>query len=134
MSEDRPDDLALIYDAQCPVCQAYSARSEIDAGAAGDLRRIDARGSDSLVQKITAAGLDLDEGMVVRYRGEFYHGADALHLLATLAPRKGLWNRVNRFFFGSLAMSRLSYPVLRAGRNLLLRILGRKKIRNLDRK
>ena len=132
MTDDRPGDLALIYDAQCPVCQAYGARSEIDAGAAAGMRRIDARSADDIVRAITAARLDLDEGMVVRYRGEFYHGADALHLLATLAPKTGAWNRINRFFFGSRTMSRLSYPVLRAGRNLLLRILGRKKIRNLE--
>jgi predicted DCC family thiol-disulfide oxidoreductase YuxK len=125
------DELALIYDGKCPVCTAYSCTVDIGDEAAPAIRRIDARGDDAMVKLATAAGLDLDEGMVVSYRGKFHHGADALHLMATLAPARGLWNRVNRFMFSSRAASRLMYPLLRSGRNLLLRLLGRKKINNL---
>lgn len=82
----------------------------------------------------TAAGLDLDDGMVVVHRGALYHGADALHLMATLAPKTGIRNRLNRIVFGKRPIARAAYPLLRAGRNTLLRLLGRKKIRNLDRK
>ena len=128
MSEpsDKPaEDLALIYDSHCPVCTVYSGAVEVEGTG---VRRIDARGSDALVQQATAAGLDLDEGMVVMHQGKLHHGADALHLMARLAPRRGFKNRLNRLLFGSRTLAHLSYPVLRAGRNLLLRILGRSKI------
>jgi hypothetical protein len=36
--------------------------------------------------------------------------------------------------FGSQAVSRFLYPLLRSGRNLLLRLLGRKKIDNLKKR
>jgi predicted DCC family thiol-disulfide oxidoreductase YuxK len=127
-SDDQP---VLIYDGECPVCSAYSRAAEIDEPK--PLRRIDARSDDALVRLAEAAGLDLDEGMVLVYRGRHYHGAEALHLMARLAPNTGLKNRLNRLLFGNEAMSRLSYPVLRAGRNALLRLLGRGRIRDLRR-
>ena len=129
-----PDELSIVYDGHCPVCSAYSGAAGVDEAAASGIRRIDARGDDALVAEATAAGLDLDDGMVVSYRGKLHHGADALHLMATLAPRKGAWNRLNRLMFGSRTVARLSYPLLRAGRGTLLRLLGRGKIRNLDRR
>jgi hypothetical protein len=48
--------------------------------------------------------------------------------MARLAPRRGLGNRLNRLLFGSLRLARLGYPLLRAGRNGLLRLLGRSRI------
>lgn len=128
------DELTLIYDGKCPVCTAYSCGVDVDPASASAVRIVDARGEDALINQATAAGLSFDEGMVVSYGGKFYHGADALHVLATLTPAKGVWNRINRFLFGSRAVSRFLYPMLRSGRNLLLRLLGRKKIRNLEKR
>ncbi len=129
------DDLAIIYDAECPVCTAYSCSVEIGQESAPGVRRINARdGDDALVRQAKAAGLDLDEGMVVAHNGKLYHGADALNIMARLAPRQGIGNRLHRLAFGNQAFSRLVYPVLRAGRNTLLKILGRTKIRDIDRK
>jgi predicted DCC family thiol-disulfide oxidoreductase YuxK len=125
-------DLAIIYDAECPVCTAYSCSVEIDGGNAANVRRINARSSDdALVQQAKAAGL---EGMVVVHQGRLYHGADALNIMARLAPKQGLGNRLNRLAFGNSTFSRLVYPVLRGGRNTLLRLLGRTKIRDIDSK
>ena len=127
------DQTSLIYDGECPVCIAYSDAVDTDSSA-GALKRIDARSDNALVKRATEEGLDLDDGMVLVHQGKLYHGADALHMMARLAPRKGLSNRLNRLLFGSRTLSHLSYPLLRAGRNGLLRLRGRAKIRNLDSK
>jgi predicted DCC family thiol-disulfide oxidoreductase YuxK len=119
------DDITLIYDGQCPVCTAYSCN--VDSGDA-QLKRIDARSSDPNVQAAVDAGFDLDEGMVVLHQGKLYHGAEAMHRMALLSPKSGLRNRLNRLMFGNLAIARALYPALRAGRNALLRLLGRQKI------
>jgi len=71
--------------------------------------------------------------MIVLHDGKMYHGADALNIMARLAPDHGFGNRLNKLLFSNPTVSRLSYPVLRAGRNTLLKILGRKKIRDIDR-
>ncbi|HET9398185.1 MAG TPA: DCC1-like thiol-disulfide oxidoreductase family protein [Sphingomicrobium sp.] len=129
--EDKPDELALIYDRECPVCTAYSCSVGVDETQAAGVRRINARDADdSLVRKAKEAGLDLDDGMVVVHKGELYHGADALNIMARLAPDRGFGNRLNKLLFGNRTMARLSYPLLRAGRNTLLRLLGRKKIKD----
>ena len=127
---ESPDETTLIYDGECPVCIAYSDSVDTDASQ-GALRRINARSDHALVRQATEEGLDLDEGMVVVHQGRLYHGADALHIMATLAPRTGVRNRLNRLLFGSRTVSRVAYPVLRGGRNTLLRLLGRSKIANL---
>jgi predicted DCC family thiol-disulfide oxidoreductase YuxK len=127
------DEIALIYDGECPVCTAYSCSVDVDEGKASGIRRINARSDDALVKQAKEAGVDLDEGMVVLHEGKMYHGADALNIMARLAPERGLRNRLNRLLFSNATASRLSYPLLRAGRNTLLKLLGRKKIGEIDR-
>lgn len=128
---DKPEELALIFDRECPVCTAYSGAVDVDRAHAPGVRRVNARNADDdLVRQAREAGLDLDDGMVVVHRGKLYHGADALNIMARLAPRRGIGNRLNRLLFGNRTVARLSYPLLRAGRNTLLKLLGRKKIRD----
>lgn len=130
-TNDKPEELALIYDQECPVCTAYSCAVGVDETQASGVRRINARDAgNQLVRQAKDAGLDLDDGMVVIHQGRLYHGADALNIMARLAPRRGLKNRLNKLLFGNPAIARLSYPVLRAGRNTLLKLLGRKKIKD----
>ena len=126
--EPDTDELTLIYDEQCPVCSAYSAAVEVDDGSASGVRRVNARSDDPMVRQAREAGLDLDDGMVVAHKGKLYHGAEALNIMARLAPSKGFSNRLNRLLFSNSTVSRLSYPLLRGGRNTLLRLLGRRKI------
>ena len=127
------DELAIIYDAECPVCAAYSGAVEVDIAEASNVRRINARSDDALVRQAREAGIDLDDGMVVAHKGQLYHGADALNLMARLAPKKGISNRLNRALFSNERFARISYPALRAGRNTLLKLLGRKKIAAIDK-
>jgi predicted DCC family thiol-disulfide oxidoreductase YuxK len=127
------EEIALIYDGECPVCTAYSCSVDVDEDKAPGIRRINARSDDALVRQAKEAGVDLDEGMVVLHDGKMYHGADALNIMARLAPGRGFGNRLNKLLFSNATVSRFTYPVLRAGRNMLLRILGRKKIAEIDR-
>ena len=127
------EELALIYDGECPVCTAYSCSVDVDEGKASGIRRINARSDDELVKQAKEQGVDLDEGMIVLHEGKMYHGAEALNVMARLAPNRGIGNRLNKLLFSNATVSRVSYPFLRAGRNTLLKILGRKKIRDIDR-
>jgi hypothetical protein len=83
------------------------------------------------MNEITARGLDIDEGMVLKAGDALYYGADAIHALSLLSSRRGIFNRVTYRVFGSKSLSRLLYPVLRALRNLLLKLLGRTRVNNL---
>ena len=123
----------LVYDKQCPVCDNYCRLMRIEESA-GDLKLIDARGPSDALDEITALGLDIDQGMVLKMEGKIYYGADAIHALALISSRSGLFNRLNYWLFKSKRASRILYPALRCGRNLLLKLLGKTKINNLGRK
>lgn len=119
--------LELIYDGDCPVCRNYVRFMRLRESA-GEVRLIDARQAPEVVQALNAEGLDLDEGMVLRLGDEAFHGDEALLRLALLSTRSGLFNRLNYWLFSSPRRARWSYPWLRAGRNVLLRLLGKSKI------
>jgi hypothetical protein len=80
---------------------------------------------------MTAAGLDIDQGMVLIVGDRMYYGADAIHTLAIMGTRSGVFNRLAYWCFKSPPVSSVVYPALRACRNLLLKILRRTKINNL---
>ena len=94
----------------------------------GKWRLVNARDGRPEFEEGKAAGLDLDEGMVLKLSGRLYHGHDCIHALSLLSEAKGVFNRFNAWVFRSEARSAFSYPTMRAGRNLALRMLGRSKI------
>ncbi|AXK40665.1 DCC1-like thiol-disulfide oxidoreductase family protein [Crenobacter cavernae] len=123
-------EVLLVYDKQCPACDYYCNLVRIRESV-GRLVLVDARDGGPIMEEITAAGLDIDQGMVVKVGAQLYYGSDAIHVLALMGTNKGFFNRAAYWAFRSHALSRVLYPVLRACRNLLLKILGKTKINNL---
>lgn len=128
----QPEGVWFVYDGDCPICTTAARVLRIKQ-AVGELHLLNARDNRDhpLVTEINQRNLDLDEGMVIKYRGELYHGRDALHFMALFGSDSGWFNRLNAVLFRSKTMARLCYPAMRAGRNLLLRLKGVSKIGNL---
>lgn len=124
------EEILLVYDRECPVCNAYCQVVNIRESV-GDLRIVDARENSKVMEEITSQGLDIDQGMVLKMGGQLYYGADAIHALAMIGSRSGIFNRINYWIFKSKTASSILYPSLRFFRNLLLKILGKTKINNL---
>src|ERR1700685_1118524 len=123
-----PDEgLVLVYDGECPVCSSYVQYVRLKESV-GRVTLVNARDGGPWVDRIRAAGLDLDEGMALYYAGRFYHGADCVHMLALLSTGSGPFNRIHSAIFRNARWSAFLYPILRFGRNLLLRLLGRKRL------
>lgn len=123
-------DVWLVYDGECPVCKSYCRYVRIRE-AVGTLHLVDARQPGALMDEITAAGLDIDQGMVLKLAGQLYYGPDAIHMLSLLGTPSGLFNRLNYRLFGTRLGARLLYPLGKAFRNLLLKLLGIGYIGNL---
>ena len=117
----------LLYDGECPFCSRYVKLVRFRE-AVGRVRLIDARQDSALLAEIAAANLNLDEGMVLKLNGRYYHGAECIHTLALLSTPSTMFNRLNIAIFRAPTLARLLYPLLRAGRNTVLRLLGRSKI------
>lgn len=117
----------VVYDGECPFCMAYVKMVRLRE-AAGGVELIDGRGSHPVLERIRAQGLDLNDGMVVEMDGRFHHGDAAMTMLAAMTTPSGLFNRLIRLAFSRPAAAKVLYPPLVLGRNITLKLLGRKKI------
>jgi predicted DCC family thiol-disulfide oxidoreductase YuxK len=129
-ADHQGNDIFLVYDKECPACDFYCKLVRIRESI-GNLILVDARNASSFMDEITAAGLDIDQGMVLIVGARMYYGADAIHTLSIMGTRSGVFNRLAYWCFRSRAASSVVYPVLRSCRNLLLKILRKTKINNL---
>ena len=121
------EQLWLVYDEECPFCSSYVKYVRLQENF-GKLNLVDARKGGELVESIKKQGYDLNEGMVLKFQDRYYHGADCINMLALMSTRVDFFNRVNAVIFKNATVSNMLYPVLRAGRNLTLKILGKKKL------
>lgn len=124
------DDMWLVYDDECPVCRNYCRHIRLQK-AAGRLHLVDARQPGPLMDEITRAGLDIDQGMVLKLRGQLYYGDVAIYMIALMSTRAGWFNRLTYLFFGTPLAARIFYPAGKAFRNVLLKVLGISYINNL---
>lgn len=116
----------IIYDGECPYCRNYVRFVKLRESV-GPVRLIDTRQNGPEIAAVKSAGYDLDEGMIFSYQGQYFHGDEAIHMMGVLSGT-GPLNALNRLIFRSPTRARALYPWLRAGRNLTLRLLGRRKI------
>ena len=117
----------LLYDGECPFCSRYVVHVRLRE-AVGAVTLANARDYPQLVDEVRRLGYDVDAGMVLKLNGRYYHGADCIHALALLTTPAGWFNRINSLAFRSRAFSRFAYPILRTGRNITLKLLGRSRL------
>lgn len=120
------DGVAIVYDGECPFCTRYVSMLRLRE-VAGDVKLVDAR-SDDPIAVWARDQFDLDDGMAVRVHGVWRTGGDAVNALALLTGDSTTLNKIHYLIFKNQRVSAVVYPVLRGGRNLLLRMLGRRKI------
>ena len=123
--------LYLIYDKGCPACNYYCQFVRIRESV-GELKLINAREHSDFMDEISGKGLDIDQGMVLKMGDQIFYGSNAIHILSLISTGNGFFNRINYWIFKSEKRASVIYPVLRFFRNLLLKILGKSKINNLE--
>jgi len=131
-NENTKEDVWLIYDGECPVCKTYCKYIRIRE-AVGNLHLVDARQPGELMDEITRLGLDIDQGMVLKFKNAIYYGADAIHMLTLLSTPSGIFNRINYYVFSTKFGANIAYPIGKAFRTLLLKLLGIRYIENLKK-
>ena len=119
--------MKIVYDGECPFCSRYVTMVRLRE-AVNEVELVNARSDHPAVAKVRDAGFDLNNGMALIEGERIYYGADCIHRMALMSTRSGLFNRANALIFSSPMLSRLLYPIMRAGRNATLRLLGRAPI------
>lgn len=117
------DRVWLVYDGECPMCNNYAQYLRLQQSV-GEFVLVDARLGGPIVDEVQELPHDLNDGMVVKIGERFFVGHDALNVLALLAEDRGWFNKFNRVAFRSPLISRVAYPVMKAGRWVLLKLKG----------
>ena len=117
----------VVYDGECPFCARFAAWQRLK-DSVGPVSLQNARVESDLVSTLWAEGFDLNEGMVLIWNDQVFFGDDCVNRLALLSSASGLFNKLNATLFSSSRVSALMYPILRAGRNTVLKLLGRKRL------
>lgn len=123
--------VAIFYDGQCPFCSRYVSLLRLRE-TVGTVRLVDLRKDESVRKSLFEQGFDLDQGMVAEIDGERFAGAEAVQRLSLLSTSSGAFNALNHRLMESPLFSRLLYPLLRAGRNASLLLLGRDSFQPVD--
>jgi len=114
----------IIYDGECPFCSRYVKLMRLEE-TIGDIRLIDARKNPPELNLLKEKNLDINSGMAIFFNGQLYFGADCINRLALLSSPIGLVNKLNYYIFKTPLISRILYPVLRIGRNIVIHLLGK---------
>jgi predicted DCC family thiol-disulfide oxidoreductase YuxK len=114
----------ILYDGECPVCGEYLSLLKIRE-LAGEVELVNARSRPDLVEDLRTAGYEINDGIVLAHQGGISYGASALSLIAQLDESGRRLNRASAAVFRLPVIGEALYVVLKAGRKLLLRLLGR---------
>ncbi|MEM1264306.1 MAG: DCC1-like thiol-disulfide oxidoreductase family protein [Pseudomonadota bacterium] len=119
----------IVYDGDCPFCRRYVHLLRL-RDSVGDVELINARERHPVVANLLDAGYDLNEGIAFVQGANVYFAEDAMTRLALSSTPSGWFNRLNARLLSSPTVSRAAYPILKTGRSLVLRLLGRGPIRH----
>lgn len=116
--------LIVVYDGDCPFCRNY-VRLMALRKAVGQVELVDARTADPAVRSLVELGYDLNEGMAVIYGDRIYYGSDSVVLLSSMTNERGWVARLVAMLLRNPGRARLIYPLMKFGRRIALRILGK---------
>lgn len=118
----------IVYDGECPFCSNYVSLLRIKQ-AAGPIELVDARSQQhAVVTMLVDKGYDLNEGMAFVMGDDIFYGNECINHLALISTESTLFNKINAFIFRSPLMAKLLYPIMKTGRNITLRLMGRKPL------
>ena len=112
----------IFYDGDCPFCSNYV--SLVRLRETYDVTLIDLRTRPDLVSGFLEEGMDVSEGMIVRFSRVSHYGADALVALSMASSANGVLNRITAMVFRHPKIARALYPIMKFGRRVTLTLLG----------
>ena len=122
---------SIYYDGDCPICARYVTFLRLNE-TVGPVDLVDLREADAAKAELLSQGFNVDNGMVLDIDGRRVGGADAMHNIALLSTPSTLFNKINKTIMSTKWLAFFLYPLLRAGRWLVLFFLGREQLTGND--
>lgn len=119
--------ITIVYDGECPFCASYVRLVRLRK-AVGTVKLVDAREHTPEAMGLWNQGYDLDQGMALIRAGKVFYGAECLTQLALMSTRSGLFNRLQARLLSHPTVAKSAYPLLKAGRDIALWVLGRGRL------
>jgi predicted DCC family thiol-disulfide oxidoreductase YuxK len=127
MQKHLKNEMTLIYDKECPMCNHFACRVE---NSDNQIRLLNGREDTDLLRQATGNNLDIDKGIIVFSNDRFFYGPDAIVLLASDVEITGIVGFFSRYLLRNRVISRILYPFLVLIRQILLRLNGMPLIRH----
>jgi len=118
----------IIYDGECPFCSRYVKMIQLKK-TIGEVRLIDARNTPPELKLLIERKLDINQGMAFFLDGQLFYGSECINKLALLSSPIGVFNNINYFIFKHPTISKVLYPFMAMGRNIVIYMLGRGSIK-----
>ena len=126
--EHLSEPLWIIYDGECPFCQAYVKMLRLKQ-AFGEVHLISARERENpVVADLIAQGTLLDKGIVVKWQGRILQADAAMHFLSHASTPSTFLNRLNIWLFQYPHIAKRIYPFFYTARNIALFFLNHKRL------
>ena len=122
--ENNKHAIIVVYDGECPFCANYVALMNLK-NAVGMLTLVDARTGAAPAKALVCQEYDLNEGMAVVFGGCVYHGKDAVTFISSLTNSRNWAGRLVSKLLSSPRRAAMLYPVMKLGRRVTLRVLGK---------
>ena len=119
--------LDIYYDGGCPFCKSFVTLSRLKTMY--DVKLHNLRNLPDDVKLFMDQGYNVEDGMLVRVEDEIYFGHQAVQIIADLSNKNKVIGRIYFTIFSNKKFVKFIYPFMRLGRNITLKILGRKKIK-----
>lgn len=124
MRSPTTDKMVVVYDGECPFCRSYVTLMSLRK-AVGDVELMDARTQTPPIRRLVELGYNLNEGMAAIYGGKVYYGKDAVVLISSLTGDRPWLGRLIATSLRNPTRATFLYPLMKLGRRIVLRILGK---------
>lgn len=114
--------MVMIYDKECPMCDHFAC--SVDK-ANYHVQIVNGRENSDLLHKAANQNLNIDTGLIVFHNQQFYHGHQAIGLLANHIELKGLSGLFSRQLLRRPLVARFVYPCLVWIKDCLLWLRGK---------
>jgi len=115
------EEIVIYYDKDCPICKEYIKYIKLKEKF--HIQVCNAREYINKMEQFKKDGFDINEGIILEYNGKIYQGDKAIFIMDSLIESKTIFDKFVSFLITIPYLLKLTYPLLKLCRLLLLKTL-----------